>query len=80
LTHSSSIAGHKASSFLLTQRHAAFRNSALQKLQQTIFGDVMANEQSAVSRVADSSGYFKNLDLLGNASERALLWGHGDAV
>src|SRR5439155_26266579 len=39
--------------FLSTQRHTAFRNSPLQKLQPTIFGDVMANEQSAVSRVAD---------------------------
>jgi len=28
----------------------------------------------------DSSGYFKNLDLLGNAPERALLRGRGDAV
>jgi hypothetical protein len=28
----------------------------------------------------DSSGYFKNLDLLGNATERALLRGRGDAV
>src|SRR5436189_5522409 len=28
----------------INQRHAAFRNSPLQKLQQTIFGDVMANE------------------------------------
>ena len=28
----------------------------------------------------DSSGYFKNLDLLGNAPELALLWGRGDAV
>src|SRR4030095_16607278 len=29
---------------------------------------------------SDSSGYFKNIDLLGNAPERALLRGHGDAV
>ena len=28
----------------------------------------------------DCSGYFKNLDLLGNAAERALLRGRGDAV
>ncbi|PYI97429.1 MAG: hypothetical protein DMF00_13865, partial [Verrucomicrobia bacterium] len=27
----------------------------------------------------DSSGYFKNLDLISNAPERALLWGRGDA-
>jgi len=39
--------------FLSTQCHPAFRNSPLQKLQQTIFGDVPANEQSAMSRVAD---------------------------
>jgi hypothetical protein len=29
---------------------------------------------------SDSSGYFKNLDLVGNAPERALLRGRGDAV
>ena len=28
----------------------------------------------------DSSGYFKNLDLVSNAPERALLRGRGDAV
>jgi hypothetical protein len=39
--------------FLSTQRHPAFRDSPLQKLQQTIFGDVMANEQTSVTRVAD---------------------------
>jgi hypothetical protein len=66
--------------FLSTLRHAAFRNSPLQKLQQTIlklvrcprslapalvtlpsmslipfapFGDVMANEHTSVTRIAD---------------------------
>jgi hypothetical protein len=44
---------HSIPVFLSTQRHPAFRNSPLQKLQQTIFGDVMANEQTSVTRVAD---------------------------
>jgi hypothetical protein len=48
----------------ITQRHPAFRNNPLQKLQQTISGDVMANEQTYVSRVADRGELALLLDCL----------------
>jgi len=40
--------------FLSTQSHAAFRNNRLQKLQQSVFGGVTANEQMSVIRARRS--------------------------
>src|SRR6266403_2181345 len=76
---SASIAGHKASSFLSTQRHPAFRNSSLQKLQQTIFGGNAAslsdrNDPPSLRYGAASSRRFdgRRLGLVGDqlAQER----------
>ena len=51
---------------------AAFRNNFLQELEQPIFGDVMANKQTSVTRVADRGELLLLLDkvrqLSGNTS------------